>query len=399
MATKKIKGNLSVESELQLPAETSQRALVVDSTGKVTASPITETELGRLTGVTSDVQTQLNAKVDDSEKGAANGVATLDATGKVPANQLPSFVDDVLEFADLASFPATGESGKIYVAIDTGKTYRWSGSVYTEISASEVNSVNGQTGVVVLDTDDVSEGTTNLYYTDERSQDSVGSILVDSASIDLTYDDVTPSITAVVLPAGVDHDALANFVANEHIDHSSVEIQTGTDSGLTGGGDITSTRSLSVDINGTTAETVIASGDELLIYDVSASALKKITRANLLAGIATTSSGDIAETTFAVANNQSTAAPVTGLAFANGVVRSFDAHVSVEIDAGADVFETFRILGIQKNGAWDIAVESVGDESLVEFTITAAGQLQYTSAAYAGFVSGSIKFRAVTTSL
>lgn len=56
--------------------------------------------------------------------------------GKVPASQLPSYVDDVLEYANLAAFPGTGESGKIYVALDTNKTYRWSGSAYVEISAS-----------------------------------------------------------------------------------------------------------------------------------------------------------------------------------------------------------------------------------------------------------------------
>jgi len=56
--------------------------------------------------------------------------------GKVPASQLPSYVDDVLEYANLAAFPATGESGKIYVAIDTNLTYRWSGSAYVGISPS-----------------------------------------------------------------------------------------------------------------------------------------------------------------------------------------------------------------------------------------------------------------------
>ena len=56
--------------------------------------------------------------------------------GKVLATQLPSYVDDVLEFANLASFPATGESGKIYIAIDTNITYRWTGTGYAEISAS-----------------------------------------------------------------------------------------------------------------------------------------------------------------------------------------------------------------------------------------------------------------------
>jgi hypothetical protein len=68
--------------------------------------------------------------------GSANGVAELGSDGKVLSSQLPSYVDDVLEYASLSSFPATGESGKIYVAQDTNKTYRWSGSSYVEISAS-----------------------------------------------------------------------------------------------------------------------------------------------------------------------------------------------------------------------------------------------------------------------
>lgn len=90
-----------------------------------------------------------------------------------------------------------------------------------------------------------------------------------------------PAIDAV--EANIDHDALLNFVANEHIDHSSVSISTAANSGLSGGGDITSTRSLVVDITGTTAETSVATGDEVLIYDISASARRKMTVANLTA--------------------------------------------------------------------------------------------------------------------
>lgn len=56
--------------------------------------------------------------------------------GKVPSSQLPSYVDDVLEYSSTSAFPATGESGKIYVATDTNKTYRWGGSAYAEISES-----------------------------------------------------------------------------------------------------------------------------------------------------------------------------------------------------------------------------------------------------------------------
>lgn len=91
-----------------------------------------------LTSDTNGLATWGNAPIPTSEKGAANGVATLEGTGKIPASQLPSYVDDVLEFADLASFPVTGETGKIYIAIDSEKTYRWTGSIYVEVGSSGV---------------------------------------------------------------------------------------------------------------------------------------------------------------------------------------------------------------------------------------------------------------------
>lgn len=101
-------------------AETSYRK------GNVEISP---TNIG-LSNVTN------HAQVKRTEMGVANGVATLGADGKVPSGQLPSYVDDVLEYENKASLPAKGETGKIYVAKDTNLTYRWSGSAYVEISAS-----------------------------------------------------------------------------------------------------------------------------------------------------------------------------------------------------------------------------------------------------------------------
>ena len=71
-----------------------------------------------------------------SNKGIAYGYASLDGSGKVPASQLPSFVDDVVEYSTLSAFPATGDAGVIYVALDTNRIYRWSGSTYIEISAN-----------------------------------------------------------------------------------------------------------------------------------------------------------------------------------------------------------------------------------------------------------------------
>ena len=69
-------------------------------------------------------------------RGAANGVCPLGSDTKIPSAYLPGYVDDVLEYNSLSNFPSTGEAGKIYVAKDTNKTYRWSGTQYTEISAS-----------------------------------------------------------------------------------------------------------------------------------------------------------------------------------------------------------------------------------------------------------------------
>ena len=78
----------------------------------------------------------ISGKIDSTEKGEANGVAELDNSGKVPSSQLPSYVDDVVEYASEVNFPVPGESGKIYVALDTDITYRWSGSAYVKIGSS-----------------------------------------------------------------------------------------------------------------------------------------------------------------------------------------------------------------------------------------------------------------------
>lgn len=87
----------------------------------------------------------------------------------------------------------------------------------------------------------------------EAVQDSVASALTDTASVDFTYNDVANTITATVLPAGVNHNALANYVANEHINHASVSINAGT--GLSGGGDITTSRTINIANTGVSAGT------------------------------------------------------------------------------------------------------------------------------------------------
>lgn len=92
----------------------------------------------------SNVTTALGyTPLNQSLKGSASGLAELDSNGKVPSSQLPSFVDDVVEgylsggkfYKESAhTTEISGESGKIYIDLPTGKTYRWSGSAFVVIS-------------------------------------------------------------------------------------------------------------------------------------------------------------------------------------------------------------------------------------------------------------------------
>lgn len=121
-----------------------------------------KTTIENVTGL----QDALDKKVETSLVGAKNGVAQLDATGKVPAAQLPSYVDDVVDcYVSAGKFyqeeehttEIAGETGKIYVDLKTLKTYRWSGTAAVEISASlalgetESTAYRGDRGKIAYD--------------------------------------------------------------------------------------------------------------------------------------------------------------------------------------------------------------------------------------------------------
>lgn len=105
--------------------------------------------------------------------------------GLIPSNQLPSFVDDVVEFDTLNNFPSIGESGKIYVSKNTNKTYRWSGTTYASLDdgitlgTTENTAARGDQGKIAFEhtsktgnphnttTKDITEDT-NLFFTENR---------------------------------------------------------------------------------------------------------------------------------------------------------------------------------------------------------------------------------------
>ncbi len=111
--------------------------VIVDEFGRVTDSLEATTLLDY--GITD--------AINSSEKGQPDGIVPLNSSGLIDTSYLPSYVDDVLEYTDLASFPASGSVGKIYVDLATNKIYRWSGTTYIEISPGSPNAVVGITAI------------------------------------------------------------------------------------------------------------------------------------------------------------------------------------------------------------------------------------------------------------
>ena len=135
----------------------------------------------------------VKGKISSSEKGAANGVATLDGTGKIPSAQLPSYVDDVVEYTNLASFPATGSVGILYIDLTTNRQYRWSGTVYVLITSGAVDSVAGKTGVVTLVKGDV-----GLGNVDNTSDSAKPVSTAQQTALDLKANLASPTFTGTV---------------------------------------------------------------------------------------------------------------------------------------------------------------------------------------------------------
>ena len=196
------RANMSISSN----GENDISVSVTDSShNMLTRQLATSNDIRALETKTEDLK---NSKLDTSLKGAANGVAELDANGKVLTSQLPSFVDDVIEAENFAALPNEGETGKIYVTLDDNKTYRWSGSTYVEISASlalgetDSTAYRGDRGKVAYD-----------HATDANKINSaVASGMYKVAG---TADGHIASLTAMT---GSDIEGLMTFATNSEID-------------------------------------------------------------------------------------------------------------------------------------------------------------------------------------
>lgn len=185
-----VSNNTDVAANTAARHSHSNKTVLDNTTASYTTGEQTKLS-GIAAGAEVNVQSDWNASSGDAQilnkptlgtaaalnTGTAQGnIPVLGVGGKLASSVLPSYVDDVLEYANLAAFPATGESGIIYFAIDTGRMYRWSGSLYAQItSGGAVDSVNGKTGVVTLTNTDVGAAAASHAHGNITTDGKIGS--------------------------------------------------------------------------------------------------------------------------------------------------------------------------------------------------------------------------------
>jgi hypothetical protein len=444
--TKRFYTDIISHADVVLENETVDRVPVLDADKKLKSSTVTTTELETLSGINSNIQDQIDDVVTD--------LAT-EVTRATTAEAALDTRIDALEALDPMEYKGTwnattnspaladgaGDNGDVYRVSVAGTRNLGSGAitfkvgdkvVYNGISTiwekwdteDEVTSVNTQTGDVVLKADDI-----NRADDSETVEASLVDLRTDVDTAQSEVDTVETNLNNHITDSADAHDASAiSVVATGNLTSTNAqsaleELQTDVDANATAianhladGTDAHDASAISVTPSGNLSSTDVQSALQELQSTIDGIVLEaaNVTYDNATSGLTATdvqaaidelaarpvgSPGDIYEGTFSYVNNQAVAANITGLSFNNAVVRSFDALLSVTVDATTNLYQQITLSGVQRDGDWAMSIEFDGDDTDLSLTITPAGQIQYTSINEAGFVSGKIQFRAITTSV
>lgn len=334
----------------------------IDAT-KIHDGSVDNTEFGYLNGVTSPIQTQIDAKVTGPASATDNAIVRFDSTtGKLVQNSL-AILNDLGALSGLTQLDIDN------IRVDSNT-----------ISSTDVNgniniSPNG-TGDTLINSDVSITGSTTLN-TGLTGPLKATAGVVSTSNIDLTSE-VTGTLP--IANGGTNSNAA---LSNNRLIRSSA---------------------------GAIVEAVALTNGQLFIGSTgafpSAASLTPGAGISIVSGAGSISiaqsippsNGDIAETSFSLTNSQ-TNANITGLAFANGVVRSAKIQYSVVINDATDYYEEGQLSLVQRGADWTISRTFSGDDSLLDFDINTSGQVLYTSPAYSTFVSGLMKFRAEVTTV
>lgn len=360
------------------------------------ASNISLTSAHILVGNASNIATDV----------AMTGDVSIDNTGATTVNTVGSSSASNIHSAELAANAATSSNtnstivkrdgsgnfsaGTITAALSgnattsTTFTGNLTGDVTSTGMSTTVASVGGSSASNVHSAELLANAATDsntssaIVKRDSSGNFSAGTItasLTGTASDNTTY---TPNNHGVVVSSST------NAMSVVAPDSSTTKV-------LKSGGSTADPSWLAYDNANTSSTLVFRDSSGNFSAGTITAALTGVASGNLLK-----STGDIDQTSFSASNNQSSAANVTGLAFANGSVRAANILLSVYVDATTPLYEFFTLNVIQKASSWELTATSTGDASGFTFTITNAGQIQYTNSNYAGFNAATVKFRALT---
>ena len=215
-------GNVDNTSDVNKPISIAQQSALDNKVDKVVGERlINASEIVKLSNISG---------VNTGDETASTIINKIGDGSKINQSYLPSYVDDILEFDTVALFPAIGEIGKIYIVTtgaDINKQYRWTGSVYTQIT-------NG----LIASTNDVPEGVNNLYFTTARVLATLlsgvslvtGGVISSTDSILIAIGKLQKQISDNLTALGLKQNTLTNPLTGlgSELDPNTYALQDGT---------------------------------------------------------------------------------------------------------------------------------------------------------------------------